>query len=65
MTNQLAEMINRTQKSNNDLQSKVNTLKSDSKPCLQENPENDDQILNLQIILHDRHNNVYVPVSPN
>ena len=34
-------------------------------PRLQENPENDDQILNLQIILHGRHNNVYVPVSPN
>ena len=30
----------------------------------QGNPQNNDQILTLQIVLHYRHNNFYVPVTP-
>ena len=60
-------MINSTETSNNDLQSRVDTLKNDQLKTLslsQRISQNNIKILTLYIVLHDRHNSFYVPVTP-
>ena len=59
-------MIISTETSNNDLQSRIDTLKNDQLKTLSlsQRISQNIKILALYIVLHDRHNSFYVPVTP-